>query len=362
MDKSLPLSLQMAISIKEYYRPGMMKWHYEHGLVQMAALASSDYHKDETIFPWVYDMYSVLIGEDGSIATYREGEYNLDQINAGRNLYPLFDRTKEERFRKAQDRLASQLKTQPRCKNGVFWHKEIYPWQIWLDGLYMEGPYSAEYASRYNMPEKLEDICKQLMITYETLKDEKTGLLYHGYDDSRGMKWSDDITGLSPHFWSRAIGWFCMATLDVLDFVPQDHSYRKQLEEMFVKLITAVSAFQSESGMWWQVTDQGSRAGNYLETSGSSMFAYSMLKGIRIGLLPNDFREKALLALADIKERYLSEDSKGFLHLDGTCSVAGLGNYPYRDGSFAYYISEPIRKDDYKGVGPFILACLESEK
>ena len=357
----LPLSLRMAKSVESRYRPGMMLWHYEHGLVLYASLRSAEVHGDASVYPWVYSMYDKLIGQDGSIATYREGEYNLDQINAGKTLFALADKSGEERFSLAADRLHHQLLNHPRCRCGVFWHKEIYPWQIWLDGLYMEGPFSAEYYLRHNDIVGIEDIVEQLKTTYKLLRDPETGLLYHAYDESRGMKWSNDETGCSPHFWSRAMGWYLMAVLDVLDYLPENHPKRDDLIAIAIELSNAVASVQDESGMWWQVTDEGSRSGNYLETSGSSMFAYSFFKGVRKGYLEASFIEKAEKALNGIKEKYLREDENGNLHLGGICSVAGLGGNPYRDGSFRYYISESIRVDDFKGVGPFILACVEEE-
>ncbi|MBR1919047.1 MAG: glycoside hydrolase family 88 protein [Spirochaetales bacterium] len=362
IDKNLPLSLRMAKSVENRYRPGMMQWHYEHGLVLFASMASADYYGNASIYPWVYSMYDPLIGKDGTIATYREGEFNLDQINAGRTLFKLADRSGEERFALAQDRLKSQLVHQPRTKSGVFWHKEIYPWQIWLDGLYMEGPFNAEYASRHGDREALDDVINQLVLTYRTLKDEKTGLLYHAYDESRGQRWSDINTGLSPHFWTRSIGWYCMAVLDVLDFTSEDHPRRAELEDIVRALAKAVIPFQDESGMWYQVPDCQDAEGNYLETSGSSMFAYMFYKGARLSILDRSFVEYGKKALDGIRRIYMSEDEDGCLHLDGICSVAGLGGNPYRDGSLKYYFCEPQKRDDFKGVGPFILALLEEEK
>ena len=355
------LSIEMVRSVMKRYRPGMMKWHYEHGLVQYASLEASSLYKDDSVFPWVYSMYDPMIGEDGSIVTYRKGEYNLDQINAGKTLFALLDGSGEERFGKAADILFAQLETQPRCKCGVYWHKEIYPWQIWLDGLYMEGPFKAEYALRHNDSEALDDIVKQCITVYEIMKDKETGLLYHCYDESRGMKWSDDSTGLSPHFWSRSIGWYLMALVDILDYLPEEHKGREELKGIISKLSSSVLQFQDDSGMWYQVTDEGGREGNYLETSSTSMFAYSFLKGARLGYLDSSFIPAGVKAIEGMKERYLRKDGDE-LHLEGICSVAGLGGNPYRDGSFRYYISEPVREDDFNGVGPFILACTEMER
>ena len=357
------LSLKIAKSVESYYRPGDMKWHYEHGLVLYASLKPGDYYGDESMYSWVYSMYDRLIGEDGSIATYREGEYNLDQINAGRALFELYDRSKEERFLKAQDRLKNQLVNQPRCLCGVYWHKEIYPWQIWLDGLYMQGPFNAEYAVRHGDGDALDDVVAQLEKTYENLRDDNTGLLYHAFDESRGQRWSNAITGLSPHFWSRSIGWYLMAIIDVLDYLPKEHKERERLISIFNNLMKAVLAFQDESGMWYQVPDEKGRDKNYLETSGSSMFAYSLFKSIRLGYSKDEsYIPAARKAMDGIRRTYLTQDEKGIYHLGGICSVAGLGGNPYRDGSFAYYVKEKIATDDFKGVGPFILASLEEEE
>ena len=355
------LSIEMAESVRRRYRPGMMKWHYEHGLVLYASLAAAALHGDDSFYPWVYSMYDPMISPDGDILSYRKGEYNLDQINAGRTLYTLLDRSGEERFGKAIELLHSQLETQPRCKCGVYWHKEIYPWQIWLDGLYMEGPFKAEHAARSGNTEALSDIVRQCITVFEIMRDEKTGLLYHCYDESRGMKWSNDKTGLSPHFWSRSIGWYLMALMDILDFLPEGFDGREKLISIIKELSLSVLSFQSDEGMWYQVTDEGGRYGNYLETSSSSMFAYSFLKGARLGYLDSSFINPALKAIDEMKRRYLNKDGDDY-HLGGICSVAGLGGNPYRDGSFAYYISEPVKEDDFKGVGPFILACTEMER
>ncbi len=357
-----PLSLQMVKSVMSRYKKGMMKWHYEHGLMLYAALECAKQYKDDSIYPWVYSLYNELINDDGSIKTYKEGEFNLDQINAGRALFTLADVSKETRFYRSILYLVNQLDEQPRCKCGVYWHKQIYPWQIWLDGLYMEGPFNCQYAALIHDEKRLLDVANQLIKTYDLLKDEKTGLLYHAYDESRGQRWSNPETGCSPHFWSRSIGWYFMALIDVLDYIPASMSERNTLISIVSSLAEAVVKMQDDSGLWWQVMDQKDREGNYLETSGSSMFATSLHKGVRLGYLDKSYNVNAEKAIEGIKNLYLFKDDKGYLHLDGICSVAGLGGNPYRDGSFKYYICEPRNLDDFKGVGPFTLALLESER
>jgi len=367
MNPGVNLSLAMARSVEARYTKGMMRWHYEHGLVIQACLAvGQHYHLEEEHSSWAYGMYDPLIAQDGQIATYRQGEYNLDQINAGRNLFYLYEKTGEERFLLAAHRLKEQLLHHPRTFSGVFWHKEIYPWQIWLDGLYMQGPFTAQYARQFGKSEDLVDLIRQVETVYQLLKDPVTGLLYHAYDESRGMRWSDLKTGLSPHFWGRAVGWFCMALADIYEFLPLDHPKCSDLGKILCSVLDAVLSFQDSSGMWYQVMDRAGEPGNYLESSCSSMFATVLFKAVRVGLVVEKQEKERYLrnarkALAGLNKTFLRQDSEGELHLGGVCTVAGLGGNPYRDGSFAYYISEAVAEDDFKGVGPYILALLEAE-
>ncbi|MBJ2357080.1 glycoside hydrolase family 105 protein [Sphaerochaeta sp. S2] len=363
MDRGERLSLKLAESVVSRYKPSQMRWHYEHGLVIHSCLLVGEAYDREEMFQWAYSMYDPMVEKDGQVVSYRLGEYNLDQINAGRNLFALYEKTKERRFLLAAQLLKSQLNSHPRTLSGVFWHKEIYPWQIWLDGVYMQGPFNAQFCKVSGDSAGFNDTVEQVIKVYRTLRDPKTGLLYHAYDESRGQRWSDAETGLSPHFWGRAIGWYCMAILDILDFLPESHPKRGELVRILTQVLDSLLPYQSESGMWYQVVDRLDEKDNYLETSCSSMFAYSLLKALRVGITNNEiYRKQALLAIDDIRERYLREDEKGCLHLGGICSVAGLGGNPYRDGSLHYYVCEPVVEDDFKGVGSFILACLEAEQ
>jgi len=353
----------MVESVMTWYKSSQMRWHYEHGLMIHSALeVAKEYAKDE-IVRWAYSMYDPFIASDGSIATYRQGEYNLDQINAGRVLFALYDYSKEERFLLAANLLKRQLNTQPRTFSGIFWHKEIYPWQVWLDGLYMQGPFNAQFCKVSSDVPGFDNVVRQIVDTYHTLRDEKSGLLFHAWDESRGMRWSDEKTGLSTYVWGRAVGWYLMACLDVLDFLPAKHPGIADLKGIIATLLSHLLPCQSESGMWYQVVDKGGWEGNYLETSGTAMFAYSMLKAVRLGIVEEEpFVSSALKALSDVEGRFVRTDRDGCLHLGGICSVAGLGGNPYRDGSFPYYVSEPVVEDDFKGVGSFVLALLEAER
>lgn len=357
------LSLEMAESVMSYFKSGMMKWHYEDGLVVLSVLKLSEILGRKDLFDWAYGVYSPLIGQDGSIRLYRMGEYNLDQVNPAKVLIPLYEKTGEERFKIAASLVLQQLASQPRTKSGVFWHKEIYPWQIWLDGLYMAQPFRVMYALSFGDEDAIEDAASQLEKTYGILRDSRTGLLFHAYDESRGMRWSNVSTGTSMHVWARALGWYLMALVDVSEMIRDTRfPIAERLDAITKAVLESLLPFQSEEGMWYQVIDCGNRPGNYLETSASSMFAYTLFKASRLGIIKKeDGIDAASKAVEGIKKRYLEKDANGYFHLGGICSVAGLGGNPYRDGSFEYYISEKVVKDDFKGVGPFLMALIEGE-
>jgi unsaturated rhamnogalacturonyl hydrolase len=287
---------------------------------------------------------------------------NLDQINHGRVLFPLYQATGDERYRRAILLLRQQLAVQPRTDSGGFWHKMIYPYQIWLDGVYMAGPFYAEYARTFDEPAAFDDVAHEIVLTEQHTRDPKTGLLYHAWDERRQQRWANPETGCSPHFWGRAIGWYAMAIVDVLDYFPQDHPRGPQLIAIFARLAEAVAKVQDQaSGLWYQILDQPERAGNYLEASASCMFTYAIAKAVRKAYLPTDWMAVARRGYEGILRDLITVDARGLVTLERVCSVAGLGGDPYRDGSFEYYVSEPVRANDYKGVGPFILASLEIE-
>lgn len=335
-------------------------WNYVDGCMIKAILDLYAITGDKRYAEFADAFIDYHVLEDGSIRNYRVDEFNLDNINAGKTLFELYDLTGKEKYRKAIDLIYTQVLTQPRNREGSFWHKLIYPTQIWLDGLYMCQPFYVEYETRFNDCKNYPDIFKQFATCARCLRDEKTGLYYHAYDSSRTMYWCDKETGLSRHFWIRALGWYTMALLDTMDKMdrerfPEDY---KMMRGLFVDLIDSMLRFQDESGMWYQVVDQGGRERNYLETSGSSIMAYAIFKGIRLGFLPQSYYaagEKAFLGICD---RYLS-DVNGELNLGGICLVAGLGGKTWRDGSYDYYMSEPVVENDAKGVAPFLLAYTE---
>jgi unsaturated rhamnogalacturonyl hydrolase len=264
--------------------PKKPSWEYTYGLVLKAVLEQWRATRDPRYFDYVRAYYDRFIGADGSIRTYDMDEYNIDRINPGKPLFRLYRETGEEKYRIALETLRSQMATHPRTSEGGFWHKKKYPHQMWLDGIYMASPFLAEYGATFDEPGLIDEAAKQILLMEKHGREEKTGLLYHGWDESRQQKWADPQTGLSSHFWGRSVGWFAMAVVDVLDFMPADHPRRPEVVAVFTRLATAITNVQDpETGLWYQVLDQGTRKGNYLESSASCMFVYALAKGSRTG-------------------------------------------------------------------------------
>ena len=280
-------------------------------------------------------------------------------VTAGRILFNLHETTKDSRYATVLQLLRKQIAEQPRTASGGFWHKKIYPNQMWLDGLYMGEPFYAQYTVQYENGAQLNDIAKQFELIQKHATDPKTGLLFHGWDESKQMPWADKTTGCSPNFWSRSIGWYVMALVDVLDYFPKNHPKRNELIGYLNEISNSLVKFQDPSGLWYQVTDKGGSEGNYLESSGSSMFAYAMAKGANKGYLPKKFKAIANKAFDGLTTRLIKTDSDGQTHITQACAVAGLGGNPYRDGSYSYYVNERKKDNDPKATGSFILAALE---
>lgn len=335
-------------------------WNYIDGCMIKAILEMYAITGEKKYFDFADAFIDCKVYEDGTIDGYDVKELNIDNINAGKTLFELYDLTGKEKYRRAIDLIYSQIKQMPRTKEGSFWHKNIYPNQVWLDGLYMCQPFYMEYETRFHDKKNYDDIFLQFFNAEKNMKDARSGLYYHAYDSSREMFWCDKVTGLSRNFWLRALGWFEMALLDTLDKADAScgEPYER-LKEMFVQLTDAMLRYQDESGMWYQVVNMGGMPKNYLETSGSAIMAYALLKGTRLGFLPEHCRRYGQKAFAGICDHYLTTDDAGELHLGGICLVAGLGGKQMRPGTFDYYMSEPVVSDDAKGVGPFLLAYTE---
>lgn len=333
-------------------------WNYIDGCMMTAALMLYENTENPKYLEFTDNFLDYFVNEDGNIRTFHEEEYNLDNINEGKALFKLYDYTGRGKYRKALDTIYKQIKNQPRTKDGNFWHKKIYPNQVWLDGLYMALPFYMEYEKRFNKKKNYPDIMNQIRNVVLRMKDKDTGLYFHAYDSTRQMFWCNPETGLSNHFWLRSIGWFVMALVDILEILePSDVEITTEISTLFKDLIKALIFYQDSSGMWYQIIDRGQKEGNYLETSGTAIISYAILKAVHLEILPESYRKFGLYAFDGICRKYLYEKS-GKMNLGGICLVAGLGGKDKRDGSFEYYISEPVVKNEAKGIAPFLLAYI----
>ena len=345
-----------------YVEGGRAKWDYAAGLFTLSLIKLGETVHEPRYAAFAEATTGSFVGPDGMVRGYQLEDYSLDNLNAGKTVLALFRLTKAERYQRAAQQLRRQLDVQPRTSEGGFWHKQRYPQQMWLDGLYMAAPFYAEYTRVFGGPASdYDDVVKQFRLVAAHTFDPKTGLFYHGWDESRTQPWANKTTGTSPNFWSRAIGWYAMALVDTLDYLPADHPARPEIVATLQKVCAGVVKYQdAASGLWYQVTDQGAREGNYLEATGSSMFVYTIAKGINQGFLSRDLLPAAINGYRGIVDRLLKVDGKGQVTLTRCCSVAGLGYG--RDGSFEYYLREPVVDNDLKGVGPLILAGIELQK
>lgn len=339
------------------------KWNYEQGLILFALYNTWLHTGDSTYLFFVINNLDQYIDSTGKILTYNIEDYNIDNILPGRVLLELYEQTKREKYRKAAEILRNQLQNQPRTKEGGFWHKKIYPYQMWLDGLYMAEPFYVKYAVLFNEINAFQDIVNQFLYIANHTFDRTTGLYYHGWDEIRKQKWANPQTGCSPNFWSRSIGWYMMALVDVLDYLPENIYGRDKLVRIFSDLSASVLKYRDpESGVWYQVTDQIFREGNYLEASASCMFGYAFAKGASKGYLDKKFLKISEEIFESVLKQFVKIDDYGNVDLYGVCKSAGLGGNPYRDGSYEYYISEPTRLNDMKGYASFLLFAIELEK
>lgn len=356
-------SQRMADSIIAHKIDLTSHWGYEYGLTLEGIYAVYKATGDKKYLDFIVKTMDTFINQDGTINGYRKDEYNIDHLNNGKMVLKLWDETHEERYKIAAASLHEQSLTHPRTSEGVFWHKAIYPHQIWCDGLYMGAAFLAQYAKRFGKKEDFDDIALQFLKSYPHLKDPKTGLLYHAYDESKSMYWCNPETGLSPHFWGRAMGWYVMALADVIEVMPQDHKDYEALRTILRECLVALAKVQDPaSHVWYQILDLGGKKQNYLEASGSSMITATFFKALRLGVLDASFKANAEAASQGLLEEFILETTDGYLNLNKICYVAGLGGQTRRDGSYAYYMSEPIISNEPKGLGPFIFACIEKEQ
>jgi len=363
----IEMAVKMADSeIKQFPEPWAVDfnpkpvWNYTQGLIAHAMIKVWKENGNATFYNYAKKYADKFIGQDGVIDDFDLADYNIDAVNSGKFLFDLYENTKDERYLKAINHMRDQLKTHPRTLEGGFWHKKRYPHQMWLDGLYMGAPFYAQYALYFNEPILFDDVVKQFILVHKYTYNPETGLNYHGWDESRLQKWANPVTGCSPNYWGRAEGWYAMALVDVLDFLPLDHPGRVKILEILNQVAAGIKKYQdTETGLWYQVLDQGNREGNYFEATASSMFTYALLKATRKGYISKDYKAVAQKAYSGILKNLIKNNSDGTISLTKCCSVAGLGGTPYRDGTYEYYIKEPVRDNDPKGVGPFIMASIE---
>lgn len=326
-------------------------FHYHQGVFLSGVYKTYTLCKEEKYFQYIKDWVDSVIDEKGEIHTFDKGQ--LDDIQPGILLYPLLDRTGDERYRIALETLLPVIKNFPRNREGGFWHKEWFPEQMWLDGLYMAGPISAEYAKRFDHPEYLETAIEQALLMQEKTRDEKTGLWYHAWDCSGKEDWADPETGLSPEFWGRSIGWVPVAILDEMDFMSSDHPQYTALCDLVRNLLEAVCRYQSEDGRWYQVVDKGGQEGNWLETSCTCLYVAAICKAIKAGILDEKYMDQAVKGYEAVI-RSLEWDGEDLL-VGGVCIGTGVGDYKH-------YCERPVSINDLHGVGAFLLMCAQMQR
>jgi unsaturated rhamnogalacturonyl hydrolase len=347
----------------EHFKNYKEDWNYEDGCVLMGCVQLFQATGDKRYQEFVLNYLEGFIREDGTIVNYEEDKFNIDSINPGKVLFSAYEWTGETKYLEAVERLMNQVRQQPRTGCGNFWHKKIYPNQIWLDGLYMAQPFYMAYETRLGKKENYNDIINQFKNVRKYLYNENKGLYYHAYDEAREQFWADKATGTSPNFWLRSMGWYLMALVDVMSEMDETiFEQYKVLEELLREAVKGILTYQDEeSSLFYQVIDRSDKKENYLETSGSAMIGYAILKGCRLGaLLKEKYQSIGEAIVASITERMIMEE-KGAWTLNGICSVAGLGpaDNLRRDGSVDYYLSEPIVSNDHKGMGAYFMAVAE---
>lgn len=359
-------SIKMANSVIErhdtlLYSTPSIKWQYDVAMLAMTIDKLGEI--DQKYSDYMKTYFDYFVNEDGTVKKYKIEEYNIDRINPAKALFTLYKRTGDEKYNKAIQLFVQQMENHPKTESGGFWHKKIYPHQMWLDGIYMSSPFLAQYAKEYNAPKWFDIVTYQVKHIHEKTLDPETGLLYHAWDENCEQRWSNPETGHSPHFWSRAMGWYVMAIVDILDFLPESHPEQAELISLLKsKLDVLLKYTDKETGLWYQILDQGGREGNYIEASGSLMYTYAMAKGANKGYLDKKYKEIANEKFDAVIKHLIVENEDSTISLIQTCGGCGLGGNPYRDGSYEYYITETVVENDSKGVAPFIMVALELDR
>lgn len=332
------------------------KWNYIDSCMITAVLRLYEYSGERNLLDFAVGFTSAYVDENGDIPTMNREDFNLDNINGGKNLLSLYRITGNERWLKAAQNLADALSQQPRLDCGSFWHKAIYPRQIWLDGSYMAFPFMADFAGISGNTALIDDVLCQLRNIRNLMHDAESGLYYHGYDETKSINWADPETGLSHEFWLRSMGWLCAALADLCEILPDE----KEISEMLAELLDALSRHATPDGMLLQLPAHPELSGNYPETSGTLLFAYSALKAYRLGKAGEALRSAGEKALSAVTEKYLVVEEDDTPVLKNICLMAGLGIN--RSGTAEYYLSEPVTENDAKGIAPLIMAYTELMK
>jgi unsaturated rhamnogalacturonyl hydrolase len=347
-------------------RPGA--WAYEVGTLLDGMAAQWQVTADGENFAYIKATVDRWVDKEGNVSMepgkgFDAGQHTLDNLEPGRAVLLCYRVTGEARYAKAAKFLWEQFETQPRNAEGGFWHKQVYPQQMWLDGAYMAEPFRAAYARTFQQDAAFEDIAKQLLLMQEHMRDPKTGLLRHGWDASKEQPWADTQTGLSPEAWARAMGWYAMALVDTLPWFPEERSERAKLIADLEQVAGAVAKYQdAATGLWWDVLDKGGREKNFREASASAMFVYALAKGVRLGYLPPRYETNAVRGWNGLEKAFVTRAGDGAVTLHGTVKVSGLGGKPYRAGDYDYYVHEAVGDNDSKGVGAFLLAASEMQQ
>ena len=354
-------SERMAHSVMARHPGGITSWDYVTGTYLEGIEEVWRLTGDSSYYRYIKGSLDAVVGSGGSISGYDYTEYNIDEIKEGTLVLFLYKNTGEERYRVAAQNIRKQFYEHPRTNEGGFWHKKVYPWQMWLDGLYMGSPFYAEYGRLFEEPEDMDDVVHQITQMEKHGRDENTGLLYHGWDESLSQFWADPVTGQSESFWGRGMGWYAMSIVDVLDYMPLDHPDRDSVIGVFQRMAEAIATYQDPAKkVWWQVLDRGGDVNNYTESSASCMFVYAIAKAARLGYIDPSYKQVAIDGFNGIISEFITENGDGTINLTKTCSTAGLGGT--RDGSYEYYTQVALyRTNDGKGEGPFILAASEVE-
>ncbi|MDQ8734767.1 glycoside hydrolase family 88 protein [Paenibacillus sp. LHD-38] len=364
------LTYELVDRLKEQYMSGgkwfSVRWHYIEGCILKAYLDSYEQTGCKMEYDFVKGFIEQLFDSSGNIHEIRMNSYNIDQIRMAVILFPLFQREQEPKYKRVMDLLYQQLESYPRTNSGSFWHKENYPYQVWLDGLYMGQPFLVQYVKQFAEKKDYSDTIQQFQNVRQYIYNEQKRLYSHAYDESRHIFWCDKTTGQSPNVWGRAVGWFAMALVDVLELLEGEPADTGILKAYLKELIDDMLPYRHNEGMWYQVVDRADHPDNYLESSGTLMLAYAILKGARLGYVPEEYAVYGLQAFNGTIARYLREEA-GEVLLGGICRSAGLGKKPetgeVRDGSLEYYIySEEVVDNNGHGVAPLFMAYNEIKR